>query len=122
MLELWDHQKEAVAFGMKHTSALYLFEVGTGKTPIAINLIRFRSAQHGNLLKTLILGPIAILQQFKDEFSKFSKITPDKITVLKGTGKKKTEQVNALQGKGQIIITNYDRLFAYQFTLGIIPY
>jgi len=110
MLELWDHQKEAVKFGMDKTSALYLFQVGTGKTPIAINLIRFRSAQHGRLLRTLILGPIAILQQFKDEFSKFSKITPDKITVLKGTGKKKTEQVNSFHGKDQIIITNYESL------------
>lgn len=95
---------------MKRDSSMLLYEIGTGKTGCAINIVRFRSVQKGALIKTLILGPIAILQQFKDEFSKFSKITPEHITVLKGTGKKKTETVHKLEGKDHIILTNYEAL------------
>lgn len=110
MLELWEHQKEGVQFGLQRDNALYLWQVGTGKTPLAINLVRHRSAEKKALIKTLILGPVAILQQFKDEFEKFSKITPDNITVLKGSGKKKAEQVAKLGTDDHIIVTNYEAL------------
>lgn len=110
MYELWEHQKKAVAFSMRNNDVAMFYDVGTGKSGTAINILRMDYMEHRRIRKTLILGPIIILKQFKEEFSNFSKIAPEEILVLEGSGKNKAKKVVALGDSDKIVLTNYEAL------------
>lgn len=116
--ELMPHQKEAV-WKSTFTRDLYLaFEVGTGKTPACINILRQLYARHGSLQNTLILAPLIVLKNWKKEFGRFSKITPQAIEVLEGPVSRRIRRISELTGP-RILITNYD-VFQNRDFLGAI--
>jgi len=108
--ELWEHQKKAVAFSRQSKHLALFYDMGTGKTPTAINILRYDFEDYNRIRRTIIFGPIIILDQFRREFSKFSRIDPSDVVVLKGAGKKKVETMKKLQGKNKIVILNYEAL------------
>ena len=111
MLELWQHQKDAVKFAEDKDEVALFMEVGTGKTPTAINIIRQKFNVRKRFLKTLILGPRVILDQFRDEFKLFSKVPMNRIKVIHGTGKKRVSNLKAATtGEANIILLNYEAL------------
>ena len=56
----------------------------------------------------LIVAPLSILGVWEEEFEKFADF-PYSLTILKGTAKKKSEQLKKLPEKGlQIVVVNYE--------------
>lgn len=113
---LWAHQVKAIEWSQTIPSLALFWEVGTGKTRAAINIMRHRYAANGRLMKTLILAPKIVLTNWKRELEAYSRIHPRDIVILTGTGaKKKSTFLQAVQDgyelkKDKIIITNYETL------------
>ena len=117
--EPWAHQKEAIEnrviandlndFGL-------FFEVGTGKTGTAINIMRHWFTKHQSLLRTLIFSPPITLENWKQEFEINSEVSADKVIVLFGPGQQRLKEFkkHAYNSKGEpvpcIFITNYEAL------------
>lgn len=66
----WPHQGEewAASLGMRERGLLW--EMGTGKTLTALVWARLKYRQEGRLLKTLIISPVATLENWKRAFEK----------------------------------------------------
>ena len=69
--ELMPHQKDGVYQASLKRDIYLAYEVGTGKTPTAINILRQKYANNNGLMNTLILAPVIVLNQWKNEFKKF---------------------------------------------------
>lgn len=84
-----------------------LMEQGCGKTitSVAISGALYNA---GKISKVCIVAPLSILYVWQDEYRRFADF-PYTLTVLKGTGKKKQEQLHNLSDDGlQIVVINYE--------------
>jgi len=88
-------------------------EVGTGKTATCINTLRYKYEYHGRLLKTLVLAPPIVLENWRREFLLNSHIPDEDILVLNGSQKMRCntlyDKTNAYNTP-KIAITNYEAL------------
>ena len=80
--KLWQHQQQAFNMAKNRNHFAFLFDCGLGKTLACIKTLRYIYTQHQQLLPTLILAPIIVLENWKDEFLKFSKIPENLIFIL----------------------------------------
>lgn len=108
MLELWGHQKEARQKAKSRDSFGLFFEVGAGKTGTCISMLRDKYNENKRIMKTLIIGPPIVMENWKREFANFSNVPQDEILILNGSGKKRLEMFRDTEAK--IIITNYEVL------------
>lgn len=112
---LWEHQKAALERARNLQEFGLFLDLGTGKTRTTIEILRERFTDNGRLLRTLILGPSVVVENWKREFAKFSKIQAQSILLLQGTGKQRA-QLLATKGFeggeriGKIAIANYQTL------------
>lgn len=72
-----------------------------------INTLRYKYMQHGRILRTLIVGPPIVMENWKREFLAHSNIPEDKIFILQGPGPKRIKMVEALPEEA-IAIVNYE--------------
>lgn len=107
--KLWKHQEEIVTRARELDYFALLCDPGVGKTAALITILREKYAKHKVILPTLILCPIVVMNNWKREFSVWSKIAPDRIHVLSGTGKAKALKLRTLP-ENSIVITNYESL------------
>lgn len=107
-MELWLHQKEAITRAQNMDHYALLFDPGTGKSATIINILRQKYQKHGRILKTLILCPTVVCENWKREWKKFSKVPDDQVAVLLGSGDSRVLQVKS--GKANILVTNYQAL------------
>jgi SNF2 family DNA or RNA helicase len=113
----WEHQRQGVGMA-RHTPDLALFwEMGTGKTKGMIDILRDRYGENKRVLRTLILGPKIIVRNWCNEFGIHSKIKPEMIVPLGGTGKKRKllfmDRATAEDGtltQSRIFVTNYEAM------------
>lgn len=82
----------------------------SGKTMTCINTIRFKFAQENRLMKTLILGPPIVLNNWKNEFLMHSNIKANDIVILNGTQKNRCKLLEKCKDQDKILITNYESL------------
>lgn len=114
--DLWTHQKQACAMAPLNGGSLALFfDPGTGKTRTAIEILHQKMNRDKKLGRILVFTPPIVVQNFRSEWLKFSKIPPEKVTALTGSGAKRWQvfQNKAfLDGKSAsgIFITNYEAL------------
>lgn len=111
-MDLWNHQKKALQMAEANQGNLALFaEPGTGKTRTAIEILRVRMNRERRILRTLVFTPPIVIQNFRDEWLKFSKVPPEKVVALTGSGERRLKifREKSLQGAG-IFITNYEAL------------
>ena len=120
--DLMQHQKDVIYRSQFEPHLFLAWEMGTGKTCAIIQILRQLYGNHGALRKTLILAPKVVLDNWKDEFKKFSKIPPDYIHVLKGPVKKRAEYFASMDAFSSIAITNYDALQSQELTDAIIKW
>jgi non-specific serine/threonine protein kinase len=112
--ELWRHQREALDLSQQIANLALFMEVGTGKTRATIEILRYRCAANGRLLKTLIFVPKIVCTNWQREIKEYSKIHPYDVHVLLGTGTQRIRDFkkyvcqNEIPTKSQIIITNYE--------------
>lgn len=116
---LWKHQEKGIALGKTFPGIGLFFEQGTGKTRTAIEIIRNIFTREKRFLPSLILGPIIVLENWKVEFAKYSKIPQDKIFVCYGTGKQKLEILKKCAAVNGILITNYESILSEDFRIAL---
>ena len=119
MKPLWNHQVEAIKRAETVKDLFLGMEMGTGKTRTAIEIMRRRFAKKERLMKTLIIAPIIVCDNWKKEWLMYSKINPHDILVLTASGAKRCKQLIEACGdqlqRPKIIITNYQGLLIDDF-------
>lgn len=121
---LWKHQKDAIEKALtldqygRHTCPdLFLaMEMGVGKTRCVVEIMRRLFAKDMRVLRTLIVAPIIVLDNWKNEIAMFSKIKPHDVVVLRGSGAKRLQTFvtavsdGGVMDRGKIIIMNSESL------------
>lgn len=113
LIEPWNHQKDAIARAAELDEFALFFEMGAGKTMTAINILRHKYLKHRRPLRTLILCPLIVTDNWKREWLAHSKLDPKKIEVLTGPGVKRAEKLSRTHAT--VIITNYEGLLLKEF-------
>jgi len=109
VLKPWKHQEKAIEKAVPLPEFAFLFEVGAGKTGACINTIRYKYAEARRVMRTFILCPIVVCDNWKDEFEMHSRVGKH-VHVMTGPGKKRLKLMKSLQGTDCIIVTNYESL------------
>lgn len=104
---LWKHQIEAVELGKKTPDIALLMDMGVGKTRTALEILRARINENRRILRTLIIGPAAVLHNWRNEIAMYTKIPLDRVFVLQGSIAEREKIVSVLP-KESIFITNYE--------------
>lgn len=108
---MWAHQQEGMQRGLRSPDFMYAFEMGTGKTRTVIEVLRRRYAENNRMLKTLILCPVIVCDNWKREFAMYSKVNPNDILVLTGSAKQRVKRLLDATGDDmrypKIVVTNY---------------
>jgi len=88
---LWSHQKKGIDFAEGKPSVGFFYEPGCGKTRTAINVLYNKFRDEGSVLRTLILCPPIVINNWKREIAKYSEIPEEIVTELIGPGKKRAK-------------------------------
>jgi len=116
---LWQHQVDAIRMAETTPDVFLAFEQGTGKTRTAIEIARRRFAKKGRVMKTLIISPIIVCDNWKKEWKMFSKVDPNDVLALTQSGKKRCERFIQAVGedlsRNKIILTNYQGMLIDDF-------
>lgn len=104
--ELHNHQVETVVEGVRRGRYGIHHDMGAGKTFTTITIMRNLFLQHKSPLKTLIICPDVVVDNWENEINKWSKCGRF-VQTLKGPGKKRIE---ALGNDKKIFITNFEAL------------
>ena len=113
----YNHQVQAFTFACRLFGILpsnftsggvaLLMEMGCGKTIVSI-AIAGALYKAGKIKRVVIVAPLSILSVWSEELDKFAAYDYS-VVILKGTGKKKQEQLESFKGVGlQIVIVNYE--------------
>lgn len=106
--DLYDFQKHIVGRFKDLTYAALLCDMGTGKSPMLIQLVKHKWTVQGGVLPTVIFCPVIVLENWKKEFTRWTKLDPKHIGIVKGTAKKRLEVIENPDHK--VIIVNYEAL------------
>ncbi|MCM3359228.1 DEAD/DEAH box helicase [Psychrobacillus sp. MER TA 171] len=119
---LFDHQVEGYSWICSlydsGKSGLLADDMGLGKTIQVITFL-LRQYEQGKLFPTLIVLPIALIDNWINEISEFAPILSDKIYVHQGSGR--IRNVSLLETK-QLIFISYDTLKIDQLIFGQIRF
>lgn len=107
---LWAHQKLGVERALEAKSFGWFYEAGTGKTRTAIETLRHLYSEAGTILPTLILCPPVVIENWRQEILKFSKIPANRVHKLVGTGKQRAALLVEKRKDKSIFIGNYEAL------------
>ncbi len=108
--KLWSHQKEAIRRAKARNYFGLFFDPGTGKTRTALEILLEKyTKRNRQVLPTLILCPPVVIQNWKNEFCKYTDIPDHKIVMLTGSGKERLRDFMEAD-KESIFITNYETL------------
>ena len=105
----YKHQLKAIIASEEWQDMALWWEMGTGKTKAAIEILRLKYWKENRVKRTLILSPLITLQNWKNEFLIHSDISEKDIHVLNKAGKKRKEFLKEFNRDG-IIIINYEAL------------
>lgn len=119
MSELWQHQIDVIKMAEAKRDIFLAHEMGTGKTRTTIEVTRRRFAKRERLMKTLIISPVIVCDNWKKEFAAYSKINQRDILVLTQSGKRRctefTKAVGEDLARAKIVVTNYQGLLIKDF-------
>lgn len=115
---LWEHQKQGIKRGIEQTDFAFFFQVGTGKSRTAIEVLRSHYNTHRRIMMTFIFCPVIIVDNWKREILKFSKTPESYIHCLSGSIKDRIKILN--EKKAGIYITNYDALTSNDFARAVL--
>lgn len=93
LIEPWAHQKEAIKRAEPLRDFALFLDLGVGKTATTINILRKKYYAHNGLLRTLVLCPSIVIENWYKEFGMHSTLQ-SKVIMLYGTGKKRLKTIN----------------------------
>lgn len=114
----WDHQGAAFERAKDMRDYALFFEMGTGKTFLTVNLVRWKCMQAGQMLRVLVLCPPVVCTTWRREFEASSKLG-DKVRILRGPGKGREADLKlygwragptGIEYEPRIFVTNYESL------------
>ena len=122
LVKPWDHQLVAIDRATPRDHFGLFFEMGAGKTMTAINILRKWYVSEKRLLRTLVLGPPIVVQNWRREFAMHSKVQ-DHVVCLEGAGKKRLETFGKAIALGpRVFVTNYESLLMAQLFQALIDW
>lgn len=104
----WEHQRIAIEKARDLDAYALFFEQGTGKTSTLINILRHKFPDEARPLRTLILCPPIVIDNWKREILKYSRIPEGKIVTVTGSAFRRLCATDFAQDA--IYITNYQTL------------
>jgi SNF2 family DNA or RNA helicase len=104
----WEHQKLAVERARELPYYALFFEQGAGKTSTLINILREKFVDEENPLRTLILCPPIVIDNWKREIGTYSRIPERKVITLTGSSYFRLSRTDLPEDA--IYITNYQAL------------
>lgn len=107
----WGHQLKGIGLARESRDFALFFEQGTGKTPTTINILREHYARESRIMRTLILGPVVIMENWRREFLVHSNVGPY-VQILSGSEKARIKKFNFYKDTKPcpIFLTNYEAL------------
>lgn len=112
LIQPWKHQLEAIDRAKNIDCFALFFEMGAGKTSTTVNILRHKFNAHQKIIRTLILCPVIVVDNWRKEWLAHSKTDPKRITLLQGSQVARRKQLaKAIELEpGRIVITNYEAL------------
>ncbi|GLU57261.1 hypothetical protein Dfri01_67220 [Dyadobacter frigoris] len=133
-ISLKEHQKEGISwlqslFKENLSGGLLADDMGLGKTLQLLYFIEWHSQHYNEDKPYLIVAPVSLLENWENEYKKF--FNPQNLPLLKLYGsvsltrgnepRKNHKNAKDLQFR-QIILTNYETVRSYQFSLGLVDF
>lgn len=111
-LKLWEHQKRAIERAKTVPHMALFWCPGVGKTLTTIRILADKFNQNKRVMKTVIVAPVIVLENWKREFAQFCpKLPQERIFILHGNKKEKIlDEAFSLKDGQNIIITNFETL------------
>lgn len=102
---------EDLAASEGHQGFALFHEMGMGKTCSACHFARIRYYRHGRVLRTLVLGPPIVVENWRREFLMHTSVG-DLVVTLTGAGTKRVKRFDQalVKQREQIFVTNYEAL------------
>lgn len=126
---LKDHQKEGVAwlqhlYKSKASGCLMADDMGLGKTLQILYFIDWHSRKYANHKPYLIVAPISLLENWKNEYERFFRQPRMKINMLtsKDVTRKFDKSIVDKMQKMDIILTNYESLRISQLNFWAVEF
>jgi SNF2 family DNA or RNA helicase len=116
-LNWWAHQSRAIARSANPQDPCFdnmalFFETGTGKTATTVRVIADKFNRAKRVMRTVIVCPIIVTENWPREITKYSKITRDKVFVTynKNPKKRYDNLAKALKNNNgnMIIVVNFE--------------
>src|SRR3990167_4132122 len=109
---LWEHQKLGVDSAKEKSCFYFAWDLGVGKTRVALELLKYHFNKDQRIQKTLILCPPILISNWLAELRKYTNIDSSRITALRGSGKDRLFIFDRAIKKDHdsIIICNYECL------------
>jgi len=106
LLEPYFFQQEIIRRFCDENNAALFLGMGTGKSLITSNLIRYKMNTHMEILNTVIFCPIIVLENWKRELLMSTRIPEHMIGVVMGSKAKRIKMIKNPQYK--VLIINYE--------------
>ena len=110
-IKLWEHQRTGVKKALEQRDFALFFEQGCGKSAATINILRQHYEQNKRLMRTLILGPVVIMENWRREIQAHSNVGTY-VQILSGSEKQRLKKFELFKDSkpSTIFITNYEAL------------
>jgi len=105
-IPLYQFQKTSCQKALRKTSYALFLEMGLGKTAIAVAIADHRK-QHNIINKVVIICPLSVVWNWKEEIEKFSTLSPE-IYIAHGNNRKKIIHQFEKSKEYSFLIMNYD--------------
>lgn len=109
-MELWEHQKQGVIKALNNRDYALFFDVGTGKSATLLTTLRHKFSEVNRFRRTLILCPLIVVPNWREEVKKFAPELLDVTYCITGTGAKRLGAIAKACAGDNIVIVNYDAL------------
>lgn len=107
----WEHQLVAIDLARERNFFALFFQMGCGKTCVAINTLRHKYREAGRVFETLILCPLIVVENWRREIETHAGgAVFKKVQVLEGDSKKKLKQLERAGDARRVFITNIDTI------------
>ena len=106
----WEHQLKSIERAKGLQEFAFFYQVGCGKTLSALGTLRHKFEQHKGLLRTLIVGPPIVIENWRAEIYKNTELRSANVGVLYGPGKKRVEQFKKYRSQKDVWVTNFESM------------